>query len=143
MLSELPANSFVYCVSSRITLEVVQVASQLFSNSVLRILWVTLNFFRVASQLDSFLCFGFCELHWTCFELPARLFLWRRSHCAFYLQANQHDKSCRTELQQRPAKVCSLLITLFEIYNCAIPQAPFSRGNQIELNTRRWIQEKI
>ena len=65
MLSELPANSFVHCVSSR----------QLISNSVFRILWVMLNFFRVASQLDSFLCFGFCELHWTCFKLPANSFL--------------------------------------------------------------------
>ena len=75
MLSELPANSFVYCVSSRITPDVFRVASQLISNSVFRILWVTLNFYRVASQLDSFLCFGFCELHWTCFELPANSFL--------------------------------------------------------------------
>ena len=65
MLSELPANSFVHCVSSR----------QLISNSVFRILWVMLNFFRVASQLDSFLCFGFCELHWTCFKWPANSFL--------------------------------------------------------------------
>ena len=24
---------------------------------------------------NSFLCFGFCELHWTCFELPANSFL--------------------------------------------------------------------
>ena len=75
MLSELSANSFVYCVSSRITTEIFQVASQLVFNSVFRILWVTLNFYRVASQLDSFLCFGFCELHWTCFELPANSFL--------------------------------------------------------------------
>ena len=75
MLSELSANSFVYCVSSRITTEIFQVASQLVFNSVFRILWVTLNFYRVASQLDSFLCFGFCGLHWTCFELPANSFL--------------------------------------------------------------------
>ena len=75
MLSELSANSFVYCVSSRITTESFQVASQLVFNSVCRILWVTLNFYRVASQLDSFLCFGFCGLHWTCFELPANSFL--------------------------------------------------------------------
>ena len=75
MLSELSANSFVYCVSSRITIEIFQVASQLVFNSVFRILWVTLNFYRVASQLDSFLCFGFCGLHWTCFELPANSFL--------------------------------------------------------------------
>ena len=75
MLSELSANSFVYCVSSRITTEIFQVASQLVFNSVFRILWVTLNFYRVASQLDSFLCFGFCELHWTCFKLPANSFL--------------------------------------------------------------------
>ena len=75
MLSELPANSFVYCVSSRITPEVFQVARQLVSNSVFRILWVMLNFYRVASQLDSFLRFGLCELHWTCFELPANSFL--------------------------------------------------------------------
>ena len=74
MLSELPANSFVYCVSSRITPEVFQVASQLVFDSVFRILWVTLNFYRVASQLGSFLCFGFCELHWTCLELPANSF---------------------------------------------------------------------
>ena len=71
----MPANSFVYCVSSRITTEIFQVASQLVFNSVFRILWVTLNFYRVASQLDSFLCFGFCGLHWTCFELPANSFL--------------------------------------------------------------------
>ena len=75
MLSELSANSFVYCVSSRITTEIFQVASQLVFNSVFRILWVTLNFYRVASQLDSFLCFGFGGLHWTCFELPANSFL--------------------------------------------------------------------
>ena len=75
MLSELSANSFVYCVSSRITTEIFQVASQLVFNSVFRILWVTLNFYRVASQLDSFLCFGICGLHWTCFELPANSFL--------------------------------------------------------------------
>ena len=75
MLSELSANSFVYCVSSRIRPEVFQVASQLVFNSVFRFLWVTLNFYRVASQLDSFLCFGFCGLHWTCFELPANSFL--------------------------------------------------------------------
>ena len=75
MLSELSANSFVYCVSSRITTEIFQVASQLVFNSMFRILWVTLNFYRVASQLDSFLCFGFCGLHWTCFELPANSFL--------------------------------------------------------------------
>ena len=75
MLSELSANSFVYCLSSRITTEIFQVASQLVFNSVFRILWVTLNFYRVASQLDSFLCFGFCGLHWTCFELPANSFL--------------------------------------------------------------------
>ena len=75
MLSELSANSFEYCVSSRITTEIFQVASQLVFNSGFRILWVTLNFYRVASQLDSFLCFGFCGLHWTCFELPANSFL--------------------------------------------------------------------
>ena len=51
MLSELPANSFVYCVSSRITPKVFQVSSQLISNSVFRILWVTLNFYRVASPV--------------------------------------------------------------------------------------------
>ena len=75
MLSELSANSFVYCVSSRITTEIFQVASQLVFNSMFRILWVTLNFYRVASQLAFFLCFGFCGLHWTCFELPANSFL--------------------------------------------------------------------
>ena len=78
MLSELPANSFVYCVSSRITPEVFQVASQLVFDSVFRILWVTLNFYRVASQLGSFLCFAFCELYWTRFELPANSFLFFR-----------------------------------------------------------------
>ena len=57
MFFELQTNSFLYCVSSCITLKVFQVTSQLISNSVFRILWVTLNFFRVASQVDAFLCF--------------------------------------------------------------------------------------